>query len=163
MTALREITGQYLQLLDLAQADDVPADAVRDTLAGIEGEFNDKAIKVVDVVQAIEGDVEAIDKEIQRLQDRKKTIKARENSIRDYLRDNMEACGINKIQCPLFTITLTKGRDVVVIDDEREIPDHYIAVKTSTQPDKKALLEALKEKSVPGAHIEKSKPSLRIK
>lgn len=162
MTALREISGQYLSLLDLAKNDDLPVEAITDTLQGIEGEFKEKALKVVDVINSIENDVSQIDAEIARLQARKKVIANRNQSIREYLMMNMEACEISKISCPLFTITLAKGRDIVVIDNEDELPDEYIAVKTSTAPDKKALLAALKEGSIKGAHLEKSKPSLRI-
>jgi hypothetical protein len=163
MTALRVISEQYRGLLDLAKTDDLPIEAIKDTLDGIEGEFNDKALKIVDVISSVEGDIAQIDAEIDRLAARKKTIVNRNQSIRDYLQNNMEACGITKIQCPLFTITLAVGRDIVVIDNEDELPDEYISVKTSTAPDKKELLKALKEGEIKGAHIEKSKSSLRIK
>jgi uncharacterized protein YlzI (FlbEa/FlbD family) len=163
MTALRVISEQYRGLLDLAKTDDLPIEAIKDTLDGIEGEFNDKALKIVDVISSVEGDIAQIDAEIDRLTARKKTIVNRNQSIRDYLQNNMEACGITKIECPLFTITLAAGRDIVVIDNEDELPDEYIAVKTSTAPDKKELLKALKIGAVAGAHIEKSKSSLRIK
>jgi hypothetical protein len=76
----------------------------------------------------------------------------------------MEAADIQKVSCPLFTITLAKGRDVAIIDDEEKLPDDLMRVKTSLEPDKVAILEALKNgKEVPGAHIEKSKSSIRIK
>lgn len=163
MTALRVISEQYRGLLDLAKTDDLPIEAIKDTLDGIEGEFNDKALKIVDVISSVEGDIAQIDAEIDRLTARKKTIANRNQSIRDYLQNNMEACGITKIECPLFTITLAAGRDIVVIDNEDELPDEYITVKTSTAPDKKELLKALKNGAVAGAHIEKSKSSLRIK
>lgn len=163
MTALRVISEQYRGLLDLAKTDDLPIEAIKDTLDGIDGEFNDKALKIVDVISSVEGDIAQIDAEIDRLTARKKTIANRNQSIRDYLQNNMEACGITKIECPLFTITLAAGRDIVVIDNEDELPDEYITVKTSTAPDKKELLKALKTGAVAGAHIEKSKSSLRIK
>lgn len=163
MTALRVISEQYRGLLDLAKTDDLPIEAIKDTLDGIEGEFNDKALKIVDVISSVEGDIAQIDAEIDRLTARKKTIVNRNQSIRDYLQNNMEACGITKIECPLFTITLAAGRDIVVVDNEDELPDEYITVKTSMAPDKKELLKALKEGAVTGAHIEKSKSSLRIK
>jgi hypothetical protein len=163
MAKLRDITGQYKELLDLANSDEIPAEAIRDTLQAIEGEFEQKAIKVADVIHNIESDISQIDKEIKRLQARKKVVENRKESIRDFLINNMEACNISKISCPLFTITLVKGRDVVVVDDEDDLPDQYITVKTSTAPDKAALLAALKEGTIDGAHLEKSKPSLRIK
>lgn len=163
MTALQKITGEYKELLALASDPEMPGDAIQNTLEAIEGEFNDKAVRIVEVINSVGSDIAAIDAEIERLQARKKVIQNKDKSIRDYLRSNMEACQIKKITCPLFTITLAAGRDVVVIDNESDLPDEYITVKTSTAPDKKALLEALKSGDVPGAHLEKSAPSLRIK
>lgn len=163
MTALREIAQEYLGLLELAKSEDIPAEAIADTLESIEGGFDDKAKKVATVIQSIDDDVQVIDKEIARLTAIKKARVNKNEAIREYLRENMEACDIKVIECPLFRITLAAGRDVVVIDNEDELPDEYITVKTSTQPDKKALLAALKEGSVSGARLQKSKTSLRIK
>lgn len=163
MTALREISAQYLGLLEMAKTEDLPIEAITDTLEAIEGSFEDKARKVVSVIQSVDDGLMLIDNEIARLQAMKKIRSNRSDAIREYLRNNMEACEISKIECPLFTITLAKGRDVVVIDSEDDLPDEYIAVKTSTQPDKKAILAALKTGEVKGAHIAKSASSLRIK
>lgn len=163
MTKLREISEQYLGLLEMAKTENLPAEAIQDTLEAIEGSFEEKAKRVVAVIQSIDDDVSVIDAEIDRLNAIKKVRINRTNAIREYLRHNMESCGISKIECPLFSITLAKGRDVVVVDNEDELPDEYITVKTSTEPDKKALLQALKSGDVPGAHLEKSKSALRIK
>lgn len=165
MTALQHITGQYKELLDLSTDPDaeLPEEALRDTLQAIEGEFEAKALKIVEVINSTGIDIAAIDAEIERLQARKKVIENREKSIREYLRENMESCEIKKISCPLFSITLAAGRDVVVIDDEDQIPEEYMRVKTSVSVDKSALLKALKDGEVLGAHLAKSKTSLRIK
>lgn len=163
MTALRDLTGQYLELLDLAKSDDAPQEAIRDTLDAIEGEFNDKAIKVVDVISAVGNDIAAIDREIERLQARKKVILNKEKNMRDYLISNMEVCGIKKIQCPLFSITFVEGKEAVIVDNEDLLPDEFIKVKTSTAPDKVALKAALKSGEIPGAHLGKGSPYILIK
>jgi hypothetical protein len=164
MTSLYKLTEQQLELREMAGNSDMPAEAFADTFDALEGQFNDKAISVIHVVQNMNSDVEALDAEIKRLGDRKKTIKNKQDSIREYLRSNMEVNKITKIECPLFTITLAKGRDVCVIDNEELIPDDLITVTTSIKPDKAAILRVLKAgDEVEGAHIEKSKTSLGIK
>ena len=71
---------------------------------------------------------------------------------------------MSKISCPLFTITLAKGRETVVIDDKDKIPDEYVRVKTSIEPDKVEIGKRLKAgEEVEGAHLERSKPSIQIK
>ncbi len=161
MTDLYELTEQYKKLAELANDPEVPAEAIADTIEGLEGEFNAKAVSVTHVLRNASADIESLDTEIKRLEARKKVIKNGQDRLKEYLRSNMEASGITKIDCPLFTITLAKGRDICVVENEKELPSEFIV--TTTRPDKTALLKALKDGPVNGAHIEKSKPSLRIK
>lgn len=164
MTSLRDLSKEMIEVRDLAMDPDIPPEALRDTLDGIEGMFNEKAVRVVDVINNSDSDVAAIDAEIARLQARKKVIQNAQSSLKEYLRDNMEATGINKIECPFFVITLAKGRDIAVVDNEDALPDDYVRVMTTVAPDKVAILKALKEgEDIPGAHLEKSRSSVRIK
>jgi hypothetical protein len=164
MSTLRELSRELLDVRDLALDPDVPSQAIADTLDGMEGLFNDKAISVVHVIVNSDGDIAALESEINRLSARKKHIQAAQDRLREYLRYNMEATGINKITSPLFTITLAAGRDVACVSDESALPDDFVRVKTTIAPDKVAILAALKDGvDVPGAHIEKSKTSVRIK
>lgn len=163
MSKLYELTGQLKELENMDGDEDFSI-AIRDTIEAIEGEFNDKALAVSRIALNFDSDIEALDVEIKRLQDRKAAMKNRRENLIEYLRYNMEAAGINKITCPLFTITLAKGRDVVVVDDDERIPDEFMRVKTTVEPDKAGILAALKNGTeIVGAHIEKSKSSIRIK
>ena len=161
---LYEITKQHIELAKLAEESDDMALAVADTFESIEGDFESKSISLIHVVKNMEADVVAIDTEIKRLTERKKTITNRQDSMREYLRINMQAAEISKITCPLFTITLAKGRDMVQIDDVEKIPTDYLNIKTSVVPMKKEILADLKTgKEIPGTLLIKSKTSLRIK
>lgn len=165
MSALYEITGQFKELVKLQEtADEDMAVAIHDTMAGIEAEFNDKALAVSHVILNFDADVAALDREIERLQERKRLVTNRQREIREYLRENMEAAGMTKISCPLFTITLAKGREVVVVDDENAIPDELMRVKTEIAPDKAAIANKIKAgEVVPGCHLERGASSVRIK
>lgn len=162
---LYEITEQFAELARLSEsADEDMAVAIRDTLSAVEAEFEDKAKAVAAVALNHSADVEQIDAAIQRLQERKRVINNRHESLKDYLRENMEAAGIKKISHPLFTITLAKGRDSVVIDDKDKLPDDMVRVKTVIEPDKTAIAAAIKAGGdVPGAHVEQGKSSIRFK
>lgn len=165
MTALYEITGQLRELATLSDgADEDLAIAVRDTMGAIEAEFNDKALAVSHVILNFDADVAALDLEIDRLTERKRLITNRQRQIKDYLRENMEAAGISKISCPLFTITCAKGRESVVVDSEDGIPDDLMSVKTEIKPDKVAIAAKLKAgEEVPGCRLERGQSSIRIK
>jgi len=168
MARLYEISGQYADLQKIAESSgDQDADmmeAITNSLGDITECFNEKAEALMHVVRNMEAETGPIEKEIARLQDRKKAINNRQDSLRDYLRDNMERTGVKKISCPLFTITCAAGREVSIINNEDLIPDDYMAVTTSIKPDKAALARALKSGiEVPGASLERTKSSIRIK
>ena len=78
MPTLYALTGQYLALAD---ATDLPEDALADTLEGLEGDIQVKAENLLAVVSNMGADVGAIDAEIKRLQARKKVIANRQQSI----------------------------------------------------------------------------------
>lgn len=164
MKPLYEITEDHKELLKLADESEDMAQAVADTMELIEGDFNDKAISLIHVANSMCDDVEVLKNEIERLVARKKVIENKQASMKDYLRINMESSGIKKIQCPIFTITLKAGRDVVSIDDSEKIPADYLNIKTTMVPMKREILAALKEgDSVAGASIVKSSSSILIK
>ena len=94
MTKLYELTGQYLALSELADDPDMPAQALQDSLEGLEGEIEMKAQALLQVTAGMKGDIYSIEEEIKRLQDRKRVIENRRQSLRDYLQRNMEATGI---------------------------------------------------------------------
>jgi len=160
MEHLYEITEAHKELEKL---EDEGLD-IGDTFEAIEGAFNEKAVSVVHVINNMGGSVTALENEVKRLSDRLKTVKNRQSSIKEYLRYNMEATGINKISCDLFTISIKQGRDIVQIDDESKIPTDYLNIKTSATPMKREILADLKEgKEIAGASIVKSKSSISIK
>lgn len=164
MSTLRELSHELQEVQSLALDPDVPEEALRDTLDGIEGMFNEKAVRIVHVIANSDTDVDAIGAEIKRLSERKRSIELAQDRLREYLRFNMEATGISKISSPLFTITLAAGRDMVEIYDEAALPDEFVRVKTVVSPEKAEILKALKSGiDVPGATITKSKSSIRIK
>ena len=155
MTRLYEIAAQYNDIQRMADSDDENMlVAIADTMDGIEGEFKDKAIAIVSTAFNVEADIDAIDAQIKRLQDKKKTIQSKSKWLRDYLRQNMEATGINNITCPLFSITLSAASKQVEITDASLLPDDYVRVKTEVSPDKIALAKALKDgAAIPGAML----------
>jgi hypothetical protein len=165
MTALYEITAQYQQLAALAESGDEDlAVAVRDTMEGIEGEFQEKGKALAMITLNMDGDLEAIQSQIDRLNERKRILSNRKESLKEYLRTSMEASGITKITHPLFTITLGKGKPIVVIDEESKIPDEFMNTKVTSTPAKAEIARAIKDGiEVPGAHSEIGKSSISIK
>ncbi|XSS65371.1 siphovirus Gp157 family protein [Pseudomonas sp. B11] len=146
MTELYALTGQMAELAALADTDDEGLrQAIQDTMDGIKGEFEVKADSIVMLRRNIEGDIDAIDKEVDRLNELKRIKKNTVGQISDYLRRNMEAADIKSIKRPLFTITLALSPEKVVVDDEKAVPDEFVSLKSVITPDKKTIAVRLKE------------------
>ncbi|MCY7264328.1 siphovirus Gp157 family protein [Pseudomonas protegens] len=146
MTELYALTGQMAELAALADTDDEGLrQAIQDTMDGIKGEFEVKADSIVMLRRNIEGDIDAIDKEVDRLNELKRIKKNTVGQLSDYLRRNMEAADIKSIKRPLFTITLALSPEKVIVDDEKAVPDEFVSLKSVITPDKKTIAVRLKE------------------
>lgn len=146
MTELYRLTGQLAELAGMADTDDESLiQAIQDTMDGIIGEFEVKAENVVMLARNIGGDIDAIEKEVDRLNELKRIKKNTVSKLSDYLRRNMEAADIKSIKRPLFTITLALAPEKVIVDKEDELPDDLTVVKTDIVADKKAIAAKLKE------------------
>ncbi|MCQ9426713.1 siphovirus Gp157 family protein [Pseudomonas sp. LJDD11] len=146
MSQLYTLTGQMAELAAMAETDDAGLkQAIQDTMDAVQGEFADKADSIVMLRRNLEGDITAIDSEIDRLSELKRIKANSVGQLSDYLRRNMEAANIKTIKRPLFTITLALGREKVVVDDKDAVPDEFTSVSTRIEPDKTAIAAKLKE------------------
>lgn len=159
---LYELSEKYQALQDLVDDDaEGFGEAVAETLGLIEADFAEKAEAVMAVAKSSVQHVPAIDAEIKRLQAMKKSALAKEEWLRNYLRENMEATGITKIECPLFKVTLGKPSKVVKVIDESILPEE--AIKITRSVDKTALKKLLEAGEVEGAELVDGKSRLLIK
>jgi hypothetical protein len=157
---LYELTGALADLSSM----DMDDEAVKNTLECIQGDFNDKAVAIIKLSENLNADTSAIDSEIERLKARKQVILNKQKGLRDYLLHNMEAVGITKIECPLFTASLRKGVESVEIENESLLPDEFVSAEVVTKPDKKAIKQAIQSgQSVPGASIKRGATAIVIK
>lgn len=164
---LYEISKDFLELQEAAsnaeEVDESMMLALRDTMEGIQLSFEEKAQNIVNVMKNVTSNVAAIDEEIKRLQGMKTTVKNKEEWFKNYLRENMEKTGINKIECPYFTITLAKASQQVEITDEKLLPDDLIDIETKIKPKRQEIKKALQDGEVPGAELITAKRRLIIK
>lgn len=162
--SLYHMAEQYQQALIALSDPELPEEVVADTLEALEGELVQKGQAVAAFALNLGAEIEAIKAVEKRISERRKALEKREQRMRDYLRDNMERCGITEIKAVdgSFTAKLAKGRPSVVVDDESLIPDDSSYVRWKREVSKTAIAEAIKNgQDVPGAHIE-IKPSLRL-
>lgn len=157
VTSLYNLTGQYLELAHKLSNIDLDSVTVADTIeaSGLPDDIALKAQGIEMVCRETVKDLPAIDAEIKRLQALKAHRVAVSDGLKAYLKRSMEAMGIEKIQCPLFTVSIRQNPASVEVFEEGMVPDEYMVAKYS--PSKTKIKEALVAGvDVPGARMAKT-------
>lgn len=156
MPALYEIRRDYLDALEALTdpANDIPPEAIADTLEGIEGQLQEKATNIAQFTRNLEAVADAIKEAETRMASRRKTIESRAQWLRDYLKHNMEVSGITKIESPWFVLAVQKNPAAVEIIDEAALPAKFKQEVITTKIDKAAIKEVIGGgQLVPGARL----------
>ena len=160
MTALYALTNQYLALAEKLSDGDFDATTIADTIeaSGITDEIAEKAQGLEYVARGAEAYNLEIDAEIARLQALKQHRMKVAAGLRGYLLDNMQRMQIERIDCPMFSISIRKNPPAVEIFDQLSLPAQFMVVPEPkppvAAPDKKAIAAAIKAgQEVPGAKL----------
>lgn len=141
---LYDLTGEYLMLQEMLEDPDVDLEVVQDTLDALDGDIEAKLENCAAVKLQLEGDATMLDKEIKRLQAKKKTVENNVKNLRKYMQLSMEAMGKEKVKTGKFSFTIKASAPKLVIDDEKSVPEQFL-IPQPAQIDKKLLLKAVKD------------------
>lgn len=132
--SLYQLSNNYVQALDfLTDPDmDVPIEAVNDTLEGLGGELEDKAVNVAKFLRNMEATAETIKAAEASMAKRRKALEEKVKWLKDYIKSNMEATGISKIECPYFKLSIAKNPAALDVFDTEAIPAEYKHSETVT-------------------------------
>ena len=144
MASLYELTGDYLRLLELMEDPDVDPEVLKDTLEGLDGDIEAKMDACAAVKLELESSSEKLDKEIKRLQKKKKTVDNNIDRLRENMKLSMIAMGKEKIQTLKFLFVVKKNAPKLEIVDEKAVPDDY-KIPQPSKIDAKKLLAFVKE------------------
>jgi len=154
--SLYQISTNYLEALD-ALTDpemDLPIEAVTDTLEGLSGEMEEKAVNVAKFLRNMEATAKAIKDAETEMSKRRKALENRIKWMKDYLKESMVHTGITKIECPYFKLSIQKNPASVSITNEESIPGQFKAQVISWKIDKTAIKNAIKSgETIPGAEL----------
>lgn len=151
---LYELSQTYREALDVLTDPelDLPNEVIADTLEGLQGTLEDKAVNVAKFFKNLEATAEAIKQAEQRMSQRRKAIENRVAALKTYLKQNMESCAITKIESPWFTLAIQKNPAAVDITDEDSLPDDFVEIVTTRKIDKAGIKQAIEAGAeVPGA------------
>lgn len=152
--SLYSLAAEYSGQLQALENLDLDEKALADTLESLGGDLEVKAQNVVCFLRNLETTAAAIKEAEADMAARRKAIEKRVDGLKRYVLDSMQGNGIQKIECPLFRISIVKNPPAVDVFDEKQIPADYFVTPPAPPPqlDKKKIAEALKaDVDVPGA------------
>jgi len=146
--ALYQLATEYQLLLARLSDADLDATTIADTIeaSGLTDDIAVKAQGIECVARALEQYSPYRRSEIARLQALDAADVKKAQALREYLKTNMIACGIDKIESPLFKIKLQNNPPAVDIFEPGLIPSEFMTVPVAPPPapDKIAIKAALK-------------------
>jgi len=155
---LYELSNEYLDALeDLAELEDLPPEVITDTLDGLYGAWEDKALNVARYVRNLEAEASAIEEAKRRMDARAKAAARQAARLKAYLKAELQRTGL-KPKAADIAVRLQNNPPSVVVDDETLIPDGYRRTEEVTTLLKGEIGAALKGgEAVAGARLERSK------
>lgn len=139
MLKIYEITERYMKVLDLMENEELDSEMLKDTLEGIDVEFEEKAENYCKVLKHLEGDIEILDKAEKDISEKKKRIKNNMDGLKNVLYKTMKEIGKTKIKGNIFTLAIQKngGKLPIMINVPiEELPDDMIKIKKLADKDK---------------------------
>ena len=163
--SLYNITNKFVELIDKAQEGELTEEEYNQLGEELAIELQNKSAGIIGYTQNEEALIEAIDMQIKRLTEFKKSKQNNLDKFKEYVKDNMNRLGISKIETELGILSIAKNPMSVEIENEDEIPSEYKQEVVTTKIDKTAIKEHFKQTGeiIPGARVVNDKTRLNIK
>ena len=137
MLKLYEIANEYRRLADQLEAADTPEEmrqTIIDTLESLDGDFEDKAEGIVALIAENNATIGAIEDEIDRLRAKVYRFYNQNDSLKRYLKAEMDFTGKRKLKAGIWNITIAKngGKAPIVWKTEPDeldlgsLPEKYV-------------------------------------
>lgn len=163
---LYEIANDYLTLVQAVEDEEIPEEAIHDTLESIEGEIEEKADNIACLLKELDADCAAIRAEELKLAARRKTKERLYERIKQYLSEELLRIGMAKVETARNKITFRRSESVDVTSDFLAwAADNRADLLTYAEPtaNKTVIKKALKEGAeIPGATLV-TKSNIQIK
>lgn len=160
MSSLYELTGKYLQLQALLEADegDYPIEMLT-----IGEDLKTKVENYGRIIRNFESDIQTYKDEIDRLKEKKETAERAVDRLKKSVFESMKATKQSEIKTQLFQFSIRKNGGMKPLVITGDVPEQFCRVKY--EPDKDRIREAIEEDGevLDFAHIEERGEYLKIK
>lgn len=163
MANLYELTQEQIRLYDRLSSEDAinketgeVDESLAEALSLNQEELENKIIGTALVYKQLNADSEMIKNEIEALQERYARINNNAKYVKERLENSLLDLGMMKFDNPKFSISFRKTTKVE-ITDESLIPAEFMKTKTTVEPSKKDIADAIKSgKEVAGCYLEEN-------
>jgi len=159
---LYKLTGEYLELLQMAEDGEFDHETIADTLEGLGGEIEVKAEGYGKIIKSLEGEVLAYKAEIDRLSNNKRAIENNIATLKKSLEGAMIATDKKKFKTSLFSFGIQKNPPSVDILDDALVPSQF-KIEQAPKIDRRAILDLVKKDGNTAWATLKQTESLRIR
>lgn len=139
---LYEITREAMELASLLETEELTPE-LEQALVINQDQLQTKANNYAKVIVNIQSDADAIDAEIKRLKAMKESKERAITRLKEAVKNAMLVSNIEKIESPLFKLSIRKS-EAVEVDMLEGLPSEFVNIKNVITPDKLAIKEAIK-------------------
>ncbi len=129
MNTLYNLTAEYMELLAMAEEEDLDPKALADTFESLQGEFEEKADNYAVVIKTLKGQEHMLDAEIKRLQGIKQVLSNNQKKLKENLENAMNLTGNRKFKTLLHSFNIQKNPPSLYIDDQDAVPEEFFTWK----------------------------------
>lgn len=161
---LYELSNNYIQVLELLeQADEETKGSLQDTLDSIDDAIEIKVENTLKLVKNLEAESKALKEESKRLADRAGAQANKAKNLKEYVKQQLEFAGLDKLKTNLFSASLRENPEKVLVKNEKAIPKVF-KVKQPDKIDLNAIKQAIKDgQTVRGAELVREGKSITIR
>lgn len=150
MASIYEIADKYRFIQKMIE-EGTPPEVFAEALQAIDGEVSEKLESYAMVLKNVDSDINGVDAEIKRLQERKQSMENNVARMKENMTMLLQTVEGNRLKTDKFTFSFRKSTSVK-IEDETLIPPQFI--KTETKIIKTDLSKALKNgEEIAGAKL----------
>lgn len=160
-----ELAAQYEDFARLVEDGDIPDEAIADTFALLDAEFDEKADALACIIKELAAEAEAIKAQETALKERRQRKESRGEYLRGLLSESMKRLDKAKIETSRNVISFRKSTALVIADEEDFKQRHrdLCQVEEVVKIPKKDITDRLKAgEEISGATLETRK-NLQIK
>ena len=160
-----ELAAQYEDFARMVEDGDIPDEAIADTFALLDAEFDDKADALACIIKELGAEAEAIKAQETALKERRQRKESRAEYLRGLLSESMKRLDKAKIETSRNVISFRKSTALVIADEEDFKARHrdLCQVEEVVKIPKKDITDRLKAgEEISGAALE-TRQNLQIR